>query len=311
LLFDRQWQRLRRHAHDLGITLIGDLPIFVDLDSADAWANPAAFKLDASHQPEVVAGVPPDAFSTTGQRWGNPIYDWGDARATGFRWWVSRIRRTFELVDVVRLDHFRGFQAAWEIPSTSATAVEGDWVEGPGIELFSVLERAVGKGRFIVEDLGMITDEVRELRALLGYPGMAVLQFAFGDRHHTFSNPHLPHNHHPELAIYTGTHDNDTSAGWFEGLGPFERDNFVRYLGRKPTTPGEAVDALIRLCYASPARTAIIPLQDVLQLGSAGRMNVPGTPDGNWTWRFEWDQLKPERTAWLRTLAETYGRWRR
>lgn len=308
LTFERQWQRVRQHAHDLGLTLIGDLPIFVDLDSADAWANPSAFKLDAQYRPSVVAGVPPDAFSDTGQRWGNPVYDWDEARRTGFAWWVARMQRTFELVDLVRLDHFRGFEAAWEIPAEAETAVDGDWVAGPGLELFTVLEQAVGKGRFIIEDLGMITDEVRELRETLGYPGMAVLQFAFGDRHQTFANPHLPHNQGQRLVIFTGTHDNDTSAGWYEHLGEFERLNFVRYLGQKPATAAEAADALIRLCYASPARTAIVPLQDVLSLGSEARMNIPGTPEGNWTWRFSWDDVRPERTAWLRELAETYGR---
>ena len=307
-LFERQWQRVRDHARWLGLTLIGDLPIFVDRDSADAWANPSIFKLDEQLEPRVLAGVPPDAFSETGQRWGNPLYDWDAHRQTGYSWWISRVHRTFELVDVVRLDHFRGFQAAWEIPAEAETALEGSWVEGPGIDLFASLEAAVGKGRFIVEDLGMITDDVRFLRHSLGYPGMAVLQFAFGDRHNTFLNPHLPHNHEPRFVVYTGTHDNDTTAGWFANLGDLDRANLARYLGRMPSSPAEATDDLIRLCYASPARTAIVPLQDVLQLGSEARMNVPGVPEGNWAWRFSWDQIHPERTAWLRDLAETYGR---
>ena len=308
LVFERQWQRVRDHVRWLGLTLVGDLPIFVDRDSADAWANPEIFKLDADLEPRVVAGVPPDAFSETGQRWGNPLYDWPSNRASGYHWWVSRIQRTFELVDVVRLDHFRGFQAAWEIPADADTAMEGAWADGPGLELFASLEAAVGKGRFIVEDLGLITDDVRFLRHNLGYPGMAVLQFAFGDHHDTFLNPHLPHNHEARFVVYTGTHDNDTTAGWFTHLGDFERSNLVRYLGRLPAGPAEAADELIRLCYSSPARTAIVPFQDVLQLGSEARMNVPGVAEGNWSWRFSWDQVHPERTSWLRGLAETYGR---
>jgi 4-alpha-glucanotransferase len=307
-VFERQWQRVRDHVRWLGVTLVGDLPIFVDRDSADAWSNPALFKFGADLEPRVVAGVPPDVFSETGQRWGNPPYDWAANRAAGYSWWISRIRRTFELVDIVRLDHFRGFQAAWEIPAESQTAVEGAWVDGPGLELFAYLEAVVGKGRFIVEDLGIITDEVRLLRRVLGYPGMAVLQFAFSDRYDTFLNPHLPHNHERRLVVYTGTHDNDTTAGWFGRLGELERNNLARYLGRMPSGPAEATDDLIRLCYSSPAQTAIVPLQDILQLGSEGRMNVPGVPDGNWLWRFSWDQVHPERTAWLRDLAETYGR---
>ncbi|MCZ2108744.1 MAG: 4-alpha-glucanotransferase [Dehalococcoidia bacterium] len=309
LMFEWQWQRLRHRVNELGITLIGDLPIFVDRDSADAWASPEIFKLDASHQPLVVAGVPPDAFSATGQRWGNPLYDWDALARTHYSWWVERIKRTFELVDIVRLDHFRGFQAAWEIPVESQTAVSGSWVAGPGLPLFAALETAVGKGHFIVEDLGMITEEVRELRRDLGYPGMAVLQFAFGDERYTFQNPHLPHNHEGNLVVYTGTHDNDTTAGWYETLDAFNRSNLERYLGWKPANAHAATDAMVRLAYASPARTTIVPFQDVLQLGSEARMNIPGVAEGNWTWRFTWDQVDHGRTHWLRELAETYSRF--
>lgn len=309
LMFEWQWQRLRHRVHELELTLIGDLPIFVDRDSADAWASPEIFKLDAQHQPSVVAGVPPDAFSATGQRWGNPLYDWHALARTGYRWWVERMQRTFELVDIVRLDHFRGFQAAWEIPVESETAENGSWVDGPGVALFAALEEAVGKGHFIVEDLGMITEAVHDLRNALGYPGMAVLQFAFGDREYTFQNPHLPHNHDENLVVYTGTHDNDTTVGWYERLDAFNNSNLERYLGCRPPDASSATDAMIRLAYASPARTAIVPLQDVLELGTEARMNVPGVADGNWTWQFDWPQVSPERTRWLRELAETYSRF--
>lgn len=308
LMFEWQWQRLRHEAHEAAVTLIGDLPIFVDRDSADAWAHPEIFKLDLAAQPTFLAGVPPDAFSSTGQFWGNPVYDWQAIRKRHYAWWIGRMKRTFELVDMVRLDHFRGFEAAWEIPAGSPTAESGAWSQGPGIELFAALEDAVGKGRFIVEDLGMITDEVRELRAQLGYPGMAVLQFAFGDRERTFENPYLPHNHAPEMVVYTGTHDNDTTRGWYERAGDFVRGNFHRYLGHVPANSCAAVDELIRMAYASPARLAVVPMQDVLQLGTEARMNMPGVADGNWRWSFQWEQLRPERTAWLRALAETYER---
>lgn len=308
MMFDLQWRGLRHHTHERGITLIGDLPIFVDRDSADVWANPGLFRLDEALEPYVVAGVPPDAFSATGQRWGNPVYDWPANRADGFAWWIARARRTFELVDVVRLDHFRGFQSYWEIPGSAETAIDGTWVDGPGIELFGALEAAVGKGRFIAEDLGMITDDVRTLRDDTGYPGMAVLQFAFGDRERTFQNPHLPHNHASRIVCYTGTHDNDTSCGWFESLDGETRATFARYNGSLPASTAEATDALIRMCYASPAQTAIVPFQDILQLGTGARMNIPGVAEGNWAWQFSWDQIDPARMGWLRSLAETYAR---
>ena len=302
LSFARQWAFLKSYANERGVQIIGDIPIFVDRDSADVWANPQLFKLDVDANPLVIAGVPPDAFSSSGQRWGNPVYDWAQARMTDYQWWAARLSRAFEMVDAVRLDHFRGFESAWEIPGDELTAVNGAWNPGPGRGLFDSLEARFGKLPIIVEDLGVITPAVRALRDGLGYPGMAVLQFAFGD---DWRNPYLPHNHIRELVAYTGTHDNDTTLGWFGSLGEHERGNVLRYLGRDGS---DIVSDLVRLVYESVADLAIIPMQDVLQLGNEARMNRPGEPEGNWTWRFQWDQLHPDRTAWLRELAERSGR---
>ncbi|MEO6397097.1 MAG: 4-alpha-glucanotransferase [Tepidiformaceae bacterium] len=302
LAFTRQWGFLKAYANERGVQIIGDIPIFVDRDSADVWANPHLFKLDAATNPLVIAGVPPDAFSVTGQRWGNPVYDWAQARMSDYEWWATRLSRTFEMVDAVRLDHFRGFEAAWEIPDGEPTAANGAWSPGPGRDLFDSLEARFGRLPIIVEDLGIITPAVRALRDGLGYPGMAVLQFAFGD---DWRNPYLPHNHLRELVAYTGTHDNDTTLGWFHALGEFERENVLRYLGRDGS---DIVSDLVRLVYESVADIAIIPMQDVLQLGNEARMNRPGEPEGNWTWRFQWDQVHPARTAWLREMAERFGR---
>lgn len=302
LSFARQWAFLKSYANERGVQIIGDIPIFVDLDSADVWANPQLFKLDSGASPLVIAGVPPDAFSVTGQRWGNPVYDWAHARMSGYQWWAARLSRTFEMVDAVRLDHFRGFEAAWEIPGGELTAANGAWSPGPGRELFDSLEARFGKLPIIVEDLGVITPAVRALRDGLGYPGMAVLQFAFGD---DWRNPYLPHNHVRALVAYTGTHDNDTTLGWFRSIGDLERANVLSYLGRDGS---DIVSDLVRLVYESVADTAIVPMQDVLQLGSEARMNRPGEPEGNWAWRFQWDQVHPARVAWLRDLAERCGR---
>lgn len=302
LAFARQWAFLKAYANERGVQMIGDIPIFVDRDSADVWANPHLFKLDEAAHPLVVAGVPPDAFSSTGQHWGNPVYDWVQAQMTDFQWWASRLSRSFEMVDVVRLDHFRGFESAWEIPRDELTAENGAWSPGPGRALFESLEARFGKLPIIVEDLGVITPAVRALRDGMGYPGLAVLQFAFQD---DWRNPYLPHNHVRELVAYTGTHDNDTALGWFRSLDDYGRGNVLRYLGRDGS---DIVSDLVRLAYESVANLAIIPMQDVLQLGSEARMNRPGEREGNWTWRFQWDQIHPNRTAWLRDMAERYGR---
>lgn len=297
----RQWVALRRYANERGIAIVGDVPIFVDIDSADAWANQGIFKLDESARPYVVAGVPPDAFSATGQRWGNPLYDWQRLRERGYDWWIDRLRWTLHLVDVVRIDHFRAFEAAWEVPVTEPTAEHGSWVAGPGREFFDRAREALGDLPIVVEDLGLITDAVRALRDELGYPGMDVLQFAFGD---DARNPYLPHNVRPDSVMYTGTHDNDTTAGWLATLRDEERHTLGRYLGRD----GATVRDIVRMAYQSVARMAIIPMQDVLELGTEARMNIPGHADGNWTWRMTDEELGTCDTGWVRELAEISGR---
>jgi 4-alpha-glucanotransferase len=302
VLFARQWEQLHNYAQRRGVALWGDLPIFVDRDSADAWAHQEMYKLDKHGDPVVVSGVPPDAFSGTGQRWGNPVYDWDALERDGFRWWIERLRTTFERFDAVRIDHFRGFESAWEIPASEETAIHGRWVPGPGERLFAALEAELGELPIVVEDLGIITGEVRALRDRLGYPGMAVLQFAFegGD-----DNPYLPRNQVENSVVFTGTHDNDTTLGWWESLPEWHRHNVRVELG---IDGSDIVDDLIRAAYRSPARTAIIPMQDVLKLGSEARMNRPAVLEGNWEWRFEWAQLPPGRAAWLRDLAAATGR---
>lgn len=303
--FERHWQGLREHAARRKIRLMGDVPIFVDLDSADAWANRELFKLDAEGRPEVVAGVPPDAFSETGQRWGNPLYDWETHRRDGFRWWRERFAHLFSQVDAVRLDHFRGFVAAWEIPAENEDARAGEWVPGPGRELMDAILEATGGAPLAVEDLGMITPDVYALRDDLALPGMLVLQFAFGDEERTWHNPHLPHNHVVNAVAYTGTHDNDTTAGWWEKLDAVTRARVIAYLGGEPA---DAVLALIRLLQSSVAHTAIVPWQDWLRLGREARMNLPGTAEGNWQWHFSWEQVTPALPREMAAIAEVYGR---
>lgn len=302
LCFAGQWERLRAHVRARGIRLWGDLPIFVDRDSADVWANQHLYKLDQGGNPTVVSGVPPDAFSDTGQRWGNPVYDWQAMERDGFRWWIERLRTTFERFDAVRIDHFRGFEAAWEIPASEETATRGEWVPGPGDRLFAALEAELGELPILVEDLGIITDEVRVLRDRLGYPGMAVLHFAFegGD-----DNPYLPRNQVENSVVFTGTHDNDTTLGWWESLPESHRHVVRTELG---IDGSDIVDDMIRAAYGSVGRTVLIPMQDVLKLGGEARMNRPAVLDGNWGWRFEWSQVPPGRAAWLRDLAIAAGR---
>jgi 4-alpha-glucanotransferase len=302
-VFFRQWRRLREHAHARSIRIVGDLPIFVAYDSADVWANPSLFQLDDRGRPTVVAGVPPDYFSATGQLWGNPLYRWDALASTEYAWWIERLRGTLEIVDVVRLDHFRGFEAYWEIPASAPTAESGRWVKGPGRALFDVLGQALGELPVIAEDLGDITPEVVALKDALGFPGMAVLQFAFGSG---AANLFLPHNFVRQSVVYTGTHDNDTSRGWYDNTSTtLERDYVRRYLG---TDGHDIAWDLIRLAFASVADTAIVPLQDVLDIGSEGRMNLPGRVEGNWGWRYEAEALAELRGARLRELATLYGR---
>jgi len=301
-LFWRQWGALRARANGSGIRIFGDIPIFVDLDSADVWANQRLFRLGHGGQPEVVTGVPPDAFSATGQHWGNPHYRWDVLRDEGYTWWIERLRHTLTMADLVRIDHFRGFEAAWEIPAGAPTAVHGHWAPGPGEEFFQHAEQALGKLPIVVEDLGVITKKVRALRDTLGFPGMKVLQFAFGD---DARNPYLPHNLTANCVVYTGTHDNDTTIGWFATRSHDERDRIRRYLA---TDGHDIASDLIRTAYASVAEMAIVPMQDVLRLGPEARMNVPGDAHGNWHWRFRNEQVDPGRIVWLREMATTYGR---
>jgi len=302
--FTRQWENLRSYANGRGVRIFGDIPIFPDHDSADVWANQRLFKLDARGHPEVVAGVPPDAFSASGQHWGNPLYRWDVLAAEGFGWWVERLRAALQQTDMLRLDHFRGFEAAWEIPADQPTAENGQWVPGAGRAPFDATRRQLGELPMVVEDLGIITANVRRLRDELGYPGMAVLQFAFGD---DARNPYLPHNLVANSVVYTGTHDNDTTLGWYRALGDWERENVLRYIARDGS---DIVSDMIRASYGSVAKLAIIPMQDILGLGSDARMNVPGTALGNWNWRFRWDQVDQGRLRWLRETALTYGRAR-
>ncbi|ROR32813.1 4-alpha-glucanotransferase [Inmirania thermothiophila] len=301
-VFWRQWRRLREAAAGAGVRLMGDLPIFVALDSAEVWAARGLFDLDAEGRPRTVAGVPPDYFSADGQRWGNPLYRWEVHAADGYRWWVRRVGWLLRHFDLVRIDHFRGFAACWAIPAGEPTARNGRWVPGPGRALFDALRKALGPLPLVAEDLGYITDDVVALREGLGLPGMRVLQFAFDGG---ADNPHLPHNHARDLVVYTGTHDNDTTLGWFEGLDGAVRGRVLDYLGR----PGEPMPwPLVRAALASVAVLAMVPMQDLLGLGAGHRMNRPGTTEGNWRWRFGWAQVPPDLAAQVAALAALYGR---
>jgi len=284
-----QWHELRGQAAARGIQLFGDMPIFVAHDSADVWAQRDQFLLDEAGHPTVVAGVPPDYFSATGQRWGNPHYNWAAMQADGFAWWRARLAAHFEWFDLVRIDHFRGLAAAWTIPASEPTAIHGEWIEAPGAALLQAFADKMGALPLVAEDLGVITPDVTALRHQFGLPGMAVLQFAF-DQH--ADNPHTPENVHPDTVYYTGTHDNDTTLGWWRTLPEEARQQVMQQLG--VSNPDAVPDAMIDTVLASRAALAVLPLQDVLHLGSEARMNTPGTGNGNWTWRFEWEALPPD-----------------
>ena len=281
LLF-RQGERLEKYARAKGIRLIGDLPFFVSPDSSDVWANPELFLLDDQRRPRFVAGVPPDYFSAQGQLWGNPIYNWDTLRQTGYRWCIDRLRALLVHVDVIRLDHFRAFAAAWHVPAGAPTAQSGQWVSGPGADLFDAVKRELGGLPFIAEDLGLITPDVQALRDRFTIPGTRVLQFAFDGNP---GNPYLPNNYVSNAVVYTGTHDNPTSRGWYEELPPYQRQNLWRYLNSPQSDSHDVAWHLIHLAWSSPAALAIAPLQDLLNLGAEGRMNVPGRAEGNWSWR--------------------------
>jgi 4-alpha-glucanotransferase len=301
-LFFAQWAAVREAAHERGIQIMGDVPIYVAGDSADVWANRQIFQLDEQGEPTVVAGVPPDYFSETGQRWGNPLYRWDVLQETKYRWWVSRFRAALRFADVVRVDHFRGFAAYWEIPASEPTAMHGRWMPGPGRALFDAVRDALGTLPLVAEDLGFITPEVHELRRAVGVPGMKILQFAFAQP----NSPHLPHRYDPETVVYTGTHDNDTARGWYEEASADEQESVKTYLG--VSRVDEIAWTLIRAAYTSVAETAIVPVQDILDLDSDARMNRPGAEHDNWSWRLAPAALTREHASRLRRLADVSGR---
>ncbi|WP_455199141.1 4-alpha-glucanotransferase [Kaarinaea lacus] len=297
-----QWQELKDYANKKGVLLFGDMPIYVALDSADVWANRELFLLDSDGKPTYVAGVPPDYFSETGQHWGNPIYNWEIMQNNGFLWWSERMRSQYELFDLIRIDHFRGLEAYWQIPGNEKTAINGKWVLAPGKELLKTLQDTFHDLPLVAEDLGTITDEVHQLRSYFNIPGMEVLQFAFdGDP----NNLYLPHNHKPNSIVYTGTHDNNTTVGWFNELSTESRNYIRHYLD---SDHFEMPWSLIKAALASVANVAILPMQDILGLGVENRMNTPGTTEGNWTWRFEWSQVHENLAADLRQLNHRYDR---
>ncbi|MBI5767694.1 MAG: 4-alpha-glucanotransferase [Verrucomicrobia bacterium] len=304
-LFFGQWERLRRHAAARGVGIIGDVPIFVALDSADTWQNRAVFRLDPHGQPLAVAGVPPDYFSAEGQLWGNPLYDWEQLARTGYAWWIDRLRAAFELYDIIRLDHFRGFDTYWEIPAEASSARTGRWRQGPGLAFFEAVRRQLPQARLIAEDLGYIGPDVVALRRAAGLPGMKIVQFAYG---HDANNVNLPHFYPPDSVAYTGTHDNLTTRGWLEGLTPPYAEKVGEYFhlnGARSAWP------IIRVALATPSRLAVVPMQDLLDLPAEATLNRPGTTDGNWQWRFTAAQLASlagDKTARLRHWIDLYDR---
>ncbi|NLC71511.1 MAG: 4-alpha-glucanotransferase [Desulfuromonadaceae bacterium] len=305
-LFFRQWGQLRNYCRDRGIHIIGDMPIYVAQDSCDIWSNPELFKLDEKGHPLFVAGVPPDYFSATGQLWGDPVYDWRACRESGYQWWFARIEQNLKIVDTVRIDHFRGFAAYWEIPAGEKTAVNGRWVPGPGGDFFDNLRKRFRKLPLVAEDLGTITPDVHELMERFELPGMKVLLFAFDES--LPRNPYIPHNHVKNCLVYTGTHDNNTVRGWFEEeVSAEDRDRLFDYLGRRVGAE-EVSWEMLRLALMSVADVAILPVQDLLGLGAEGRMNRPSVPFGNWQWRLEKNRITAECISRLRHLTELFGR---
>lgn len=301
-VFFRQWLELKEYANQKGVFLFGDIPIFVAYDSSDVWANRNEFKLDEFGEMPVVAGVPPDYFSATGQRWGNPHYNWSHSEKNSFSWWVDRMKTQLEIFDILRIDHFRGLEAAWEIPAYEETAVNGYWVKAPGKALLKAIKKELGSIPLVAEDLGIITPEVEKLRDEFHLPGMKILQFAFGG---DANNPYLPDQYIKNCVVYTGTHDNDTTIGWLQKLSEDERRYIYDYLG----SPSMSLHcALIHAALGSVANMAIIPMQDILELGPEHRMNIPGTTTDNWKWRFQWDQLTHERAARLGYLVGLFNR---
>ena len=301
-LFGYQWRELRGYANERGIKVVGDIPIFVAYDSVDAWANPNLFWLDPDGNPLFVAGVPPDYFSETGQLWGNPLYRWDVMAGQKYRWWMHRFRAALAMFDILRIDHFRGFEGCWEVAASEKTAINGRWVKVPGHDLFQTLQETMGDLPIIAEDLGVITSEVRALRDRFKFPGMKILQFGFGD---DATNLYLPHNFVPNSVVYTGTHDNDTTRGWYETAAKHEKEYCQRYLGRDDT---DLVWELIRLGWQSVSCLAIAPMQDLLDLGTEARMNRPSVAAGNWGWRFVWKQVGDGVARRLKDYTTLYGR---
>ncbi|AFZ58097.1 4-alpha-glucanotransferase [Anabaena cylindrica FACHB-243] len=302
--FFRQWSELKNYANQNGIDIIGDIPIYVAHDSADVWANPDNFALDEeTGEAALMAGVPPDYFSATGQLWGNPVYNWEELQKQDFKWWVQRFEAMLDYVDIIRIDHFRGFEAYWAVPQGEETAVNGEWIEAPGVAFFEVIKQKLGKLPILAEDLGIITPEVEALRDQFEFPGMKVLHFAFGSDP---GNPFLPFNYPRNAVVYTGTHDNDTTVGWFNSANDYEKQNLLLYLGS--ISPDGINWDLIRLALSSIANQAIIPLQDVLGLGTQARMNYPSTAEGNWGWRYQAGVLSGELCDRLQNLTKLYGR---
>ncbi len=304
--FYRQWSAIRAYANDRGIQIVGDMPIYVAHDSADVWARPENFMLDPDTlAPAFMAGVPPDYFSATGQLWGNPTYNWETVQANGFSWWLQRLRALLTQVDIIRIDHFRAFAAFWAVPEGEETAINGEWVEAPGDAFFETVEKELGQLPFLAEDLGLIDEKVADLRDRFNFPGMKILHFAFGGDH---KNPYLPFNVDRNFVIYTGTHDNDTTVGWFHQASEYEKQRLAAYVGA--FNPDTVHWAMIRLAMGSVANQSVIPFQDLLGLGSEARMNTPGLAEGNWAWRYSETMLTPTICEQLRYLTDLYGRSR-
>ena len=304
--FYRQWSGLKNYANDRGIKIVGDMPIYVAHDSADVWARPENFMLDPDTlEPSQMAGVPPDYFSATGQLWGNPTYNWEAVEADGFKWWLQRLQASLEQVDIIRIDHFRAFAAFWAVPAGHETAMDGEWINAPGEAFFETVERELGQLPFLAEDLGLIDEDVEALRDKFDLPGMKILQFAFGGDH---KNPYLPFNIDNNFVVYTGTHDNDTTVGWFAQATEYEKQRLAAYIGA--FNPDSVHWSMIRLAMSSTANQAITPLQDLLGLGSQARMNTPGVGNGNWEWRYSQAMLTPTMSEQLKQMTELYGRAR-
>lgn len=303
--FHRQWMKLKAYANEKGIRIIGDIPIYVAFDSADTWGNPSLFQLGRDHMPTAVAGCPPDGFSATGQLWGNPLYDWDFHESDGYAWWIRRIRHCFRIYDIMRIDHFRGFDEYYSVPYGEESAASGSWKKGPGMKLFHALQRELGELPIIAEDLGFLTDGVRTLLKESGYPGMKVLQFAFDSRE---ESDYLPHNYGRNCVVYTGTHDNDTLLGWYNAIIPEDKETALTYLNNRATDERQIHWDYVCLAMRSVADTCIIPMQDILGLGTEARINTPSTLGGNWVWRMEKGAFTEELTHKLRKLTKLYGR---